>query len=286
MREILATGRYFGSASVLYLKPAFQGNTAISERISGNTSTLDFDYEGAPQFQIGFESKYGPGIELTYWQYDESSNVSTFTSDGVESGTTSVWMRGANQWTRLAANNLGDTLAAIHSLDVESIGVSFFKQVQLPISRINGKFGMQYVSIIHEFQANLTDGSATSLGEVRARSDMRGYGPSIKLEYFRPVGHTKLELLTTFGSSVIFGHQDQFVFNSSAGDQSRIGADEFLTIFDFMAGLQYQKMIAENRNWFVRSGFVFQSWLNGGTAILPQDDFGLRGFVFTIGYNR
>ncbi len=286
MRDILATGRYFGSTSALYLRPAFQGNTAIAHVPSGQTDTFDFDYEVAPQFQVGFESKYGPGIELTYWQYDETSNPSTFTSNGIESGTTSAWMNGANQWSRLTADNVGETLTADHVLDVETLGATFFKEVKLPISRVNGKFGFQYVSITHDMQAILTDGGANPTGSLRARSDMRAYGPQLKLEYFRPVGHTKMEFLTSFGTSVLFGKRDQFVANSANGNLSRIGADEFLTIFDFFAGAQYRQMTAENRCWFARGGFTTQSWLNGGTAILPQDDFGLRGLTFSVGFNR
>ncbi len=286
MREILATGRYFGSASALYLRPAFQGNTAIAHVLSGQTDTFDFDYEVAPQFQVGFESKYGPGIELTYWQYDETSNPSTFTSNGIESGTTSAWMNGANQWSRLTADNVGETLTADHVLDVETLGATFFKEVKLPISRVNGKFGFQYVSITQDMQAILTDGGANPIGSLRARSDMRAYGPQLKLEYFRPIGHTKMEFLASFGTAVLFGKRDQFVVNSTNGNLSRIGADEFLTIFDFFAGAQYRKMTAENRCWFARGGFITQSWLNGGTAILPQDDFGLRGLTFSVGLNR
>ena len=284
--EILATGRYFGSASILYLRPSFQGNTAIAHVPSGQSDTFDFDYEAAPQFQLGFESKYGPGVELTYWQFDETSNPATFTSNGTESGTTSAWMNGANQWSRLTADNAGETLTAEHVLDVESLGATFFKEVKLPISRINGKFGFQYVSITQDMQANLTDGSSNPIGSLRVRSDMRAYGPQLKLEYFRPVGHTKIEFLTSFGTSVLFGKRDQFVVNSANGNLSRIGADEFLTIFDFFAGAQYRKMTAENRHWFVRGGFITQAWLNGGTAILPQDDFGLRGLTMSVGINR
>ena len=175
---------------------------------------------------------------------------------------------------------------ADHVLDVETLGATFFKEVKLPISRVNGKFGFQYVSITQDMQAILTDAGANPTGSLRARSDMRAYGPQLKLEYFRPVGHTKMEFLTSFGTSVLFGKRDQFVANSANGNLSRIGADEFLTIFDFFAGAQYRKMTAENRCWFARGGFTTQSWLNGGTAILPQDDFGLRGLTFSVGVNR
>lgn len=286
MKEILATGRYFGSATLLYLKPAFQGNTAIAEAISGTSTPFDFDFEAAPQFRFGFESEYGPGLEFNYWQYDESSNPASFTSDGVESGTTSIWMHGPSRWSRLTAGNAGETLSAIHSIDVETFSMSFFKEIQFPISRLNGVFGYQYASINHELDANVTDASGTVVDSLRANSDMRGWGPLWMLEYYRPVGHTKFELMTRFGGSTIFGHQDQFVSNSTSGDQSRVGADEFTTIFDFMTGVQYKKFRGENRCVFCRVGYNFQTWLGGGTAILPQDDFGIRGWSFTFGFNR
>lgn len=286
MKEILATGRTFGSVSLLYLKPAFQGNTAIAEAISGTSTPFDFDFEAAPQFRFGFESKYGPGIEFNYFQYDESSNPASFTSDGVESGTTSVWMRGPSRWSRLTAGNAGETLNAIHSIDVETFSMSFFKEIKFPISRLNGIFGYQYASINHDLDANVTDGGGAIVGSLRSNSDMRAWGPLWMLEYYRPVGHTKFELMTRFGGSTMFGHQDQLVSNSISGDQSRVGADEFMTIFDFMTGVQYKKYRGENRCVLCRVGYGFQTWLGGGTAILPQDDFGIRGWSFSFGFNR
>ena len=285
--EILATGRYFGSASMLYLRPSFQGNTAITSQGPGfgESTTFDFDFEVAPQFRFGFESKYGPGLELNYWQYDETSNDATFVSNGVVSGTTSTWMLGPSAWTRLSATNAGDTIVTNHSIDVESFGASFFKEVKLPISRINGIFGFQYVSVAQAMNASLSN-AGIELGTLNSRSDMRAFGPKLGFEYYRPVGHTKLEFITAIGMGVLFGRRDQFVENTVAGDFSRVGADEFITNFDFMTGVQYKKMIAENRAYFARAGFTYQTWIGGGTAVNPQDDFGLSGFSISVGYNR
>lgn len=285
--EILATGRYFGSASVLYLQPSFQTNTAIATLgpTFGESIAFDFDYETAPELRLGFESKYGPGLELVYWQYDESANPVTFRSNGVVSGEVSTWMMGPSRWSRLTASNAGESLEANHSIDVESLGAYFFKEVQLPISRINGMFGFQYVSVAQSLDATLTQG-ATTIGRLNSRSDMRAYGPRFLFEYYRPVGHTKLEFITKFGGSVLFGERDQFVENTLAGDFSRVGADEFLTTTEFYSGLQVKKMVAEKRGFYGRIGFQYQVWHGGGTAVDAQSDFGLRGFAFGVGYNR
>ena len=286
LSEILATGRYFGSATLLYLKTGFQGNTAITETISGINTPFDFDYEAAPQFQFGFESKHGPGFEFNYWQYDEASNPAFFTSDGVESGSTSISLPGSNRFSVLTASNFGETLSAIHAIDVETASISFFKEIQFPVSRLNGKFGYQYASIRHDIDATVTDGGGSVVGVLRGVSDMRGWGPIWRMEYFRPVGHTKLEIVTRFGGSALFGQQDQLVASTTDGELSRLGADEFITMFDFMTGVQYKKYRGENQCILCRVGYNFQTWLGGGTAILPQEDFGLRGWSFTFGFNR
>lgn len=287
LREILATGRYFGSAEVLDWKPSFQSNTAISIEGPGIAQSIpyDFDYDAAPHFRFGFESKYGPGIEFDYWQYDNTSNTGSFSSDGTTSGTSSAWMSGASRWSRLTAGNAGQQLDTTHSLDVESFGISFFKEMKFRISRLNGKFGYRYTSISQSMDSVLVSGGG-AVGSLVNRSDLNAWGPQFSLEYYRPIGHTRLELLTTFGGSAMFGDRNQFVSNTATGEFDRIGADEFVTTLDFLTGVQYKKMTAENRSLYARIGLNYQSWIGGGTAIDPQGDFGLRGFSFGVGYNR
>ena len=286
MKEILATGRYFGSTTLQLLRPSFQSNSAISQSISGISSPFDFDYDAGPQIQIGFESKYGPGVEFNYWQYDQNSDTASFTSDGLENGTTSVWMLGQNRFSRLSTANNGDTLDAVHSFDMQTFSFDFFKELKFPISRLNAKFGYQYASISQNVDAFVADSGGAVTGVLRSNSDMRAWGPQVMFQYFRPVGHTKLELMTQFGGSALFGHRDQFVQNTSNGDRSSFTSRESITVFDFMSGVQYRKTLGENRCVFGRLGYGFQNWLGGGTGIQPEDDFGLRGWSFSFGFNR
>ena len=286
-RETMATGRYFASASALYLKPAFQANTAITTTGMGTgaSTPFDFDYESAPMIRFGFESKPGPGIELNYWRYDETSNVSSFTSSGSVSGEVSTWMLGPSRWSRLSAVNAGESLMAAHTIDVDSIGATFFKEVQLPISRFTGKFGFQWVNATQTMNATLSNGGGT-LGQLNTRSDLRAFGPSCAFEYYRPIGHTRLEIVSSVGGSLLFGHRDQMVQNTLVGDFNQIDADEFLTTADLLMGVQYMKWVAEKRGYYVRLGLTYQTWMGGGTAVDSEGDFGLHGFSFSLGYNR
>ena len=195
-------------------------------------------------------------------------------------------MIGRNVWSRILADDAGETLAAQHSIDIDSATVSFFKELKFPISRVNGNFGFQYVSIAQQLNANVTSAGGGTVETLQSVTDMRAFGPRAIIEYYRPIGHTPLELVTTFGGSVLFGQRDQFVTNSQTGLQNRLGADEFLTIMDFLVAVQYTKTVGENRAWYGRFGFMNQTWIGGGSATFPQGDFGLRGLTFGIGYNR
>ena len=291
--EILATGRYFGSFSTLFLQPSFQQNSVITQFNSSpaaatfaSSESFDFDYETAPRFRVGFESEFGPGLELDYWQFDQGSNVSAFTSDGLNSGQLTSGLFGPSSLTTLTAVNAGDTLSAIHSIDIETFSVTFFKEIKFPISRLNGIFGFQYASVFQELDAELTDAGGNLTGAVRSTSDLRAYGPKLKFEYYRPVGHTKLEFVTAFGGSVLFGERDQIVTNLGAPAVNRFGADEYVLTSDFYGGVQWKKLTAENRGYFVRVGVTHQSWVGGGSAVSSESNFGLRGFAFEVGINR
>ena len=291
--ETLATGRYFGSITTLFLQPGFQQNSVITQFNSSpatatfaSSESFDFDYETAPRLRFGFESNRGPGVELDYWQFDEGSNVSAFTSTGLNSGELSAGLFGPSSLTTLSAVNAGETLSAIHAIDIETFSIMFFKEVKLPIARFNGSFGFQYASVFQSLDAELTDAGGDVLGSIRSTSDFRAYGPKFRFEYYRPIGHTRLEFVTTLGGGALFGERDQIVTNSELPAVNRFGADEFVLTTDFYSGIQWSQETAENRNYFLRLGVVHQSWIGGGTAVSAEDNFGLRGFAFEVGFNR
>ena len=286
--EIIATGRFFGSVEVAYLRPHFLGNTAIS--LDGpefsESIPFEFDSQAAPHLRFGFESKYGPGFEFNYFNINANSENISEPFNGVASVNTIASITGPNRFTQLSANNLGETLNANHSFELETYSVNAFKEIKFPVSRVNGQFGFTYANIAQSLEATVNDGAGGVLESLNSTSDFRGFGPKFGIEYYRPVGHTPLELVTSFHGTGLFGRRDQFVNNTTDLVQRRFGADEFVTVFDFMSGLQYKKTIGENRSWFARLAFVHQSWLGGGTAVDPQGDFGLKGFTFGVGYNR
>ena len=291
--ETLATGRYFGSVGIEYLEAAFQNNSAITQFNStpdmatfASSESFDFDFETAPRLRFGFESKLGPGVEFDYFQYDQNSDVTSFTSNGLNSGQLSSGSFGPSSLTTLQAVNAGETLAATAGIDLETFSVSFFKEIKFPISRLNGMFGFQYTSIFQTFEGQLTDAGGNVIGSLLSTSDLRAYGPKFRLEYYRPIGHTKLEFITKVGGGVLFGNRDQIIVNTGLPAVNRFSANELALTGDFYGGVQFKQNTAENRAYYVRLGVTHQTWIGGGTAVDAQETFGLRGFAFEVGLNR
>lgn len=287
MSEILATGRYFGMAEWQALKPYHIGNHAIAVQsgISSSAISHDFDFEAAHRLRLGFESKYGPGFELQYAQYDHLSDTAGFTSDGLATGTSEVEF-GAGGVTSLGASGAGEQLTSRHDLEIHSLTAMFFKEVKLPISRVNGTFGLRYVSVAQQMLSQRMDGGGNLTGSLLNLQDLRALGPTLGLEYYRPVGHTPLELIGSFGGALLFGNRDQYVSNAGVLDYRSVGDNEFLVQGDFYGGLQYVRNWAEKRSWYARFGVQHQVWLGGGTGTDPGGDFGLRGVSFGMGWNR
>ena len=289
--EILATGRYFGSIEGQLLKPRFNGTSGITilDQSSGTNFTdshvFDFGYDLNPSVRVGFESKYGPGFEFDYREIRSTSDLQSFTSGVATSASLRSALPDVSLSSVISTTAPGQTLSGTQNLEVEEFGFSVFKEVQLPVTRINGMFGFQTIDIDHEVDATVTDGAGAVLQSLSSRSDMRAVGPRVRLEYFRPVGHTRLEFLTRMSGALLFGKRDQFI-TEGVNSFQRVGTDEIVTKFGFLTALQIKQRIGENRSVFGRIGYLNESFNSGGSGFLAQDDFGVRGITFLVGVNR
>lgn len=290
--EILATGRWFGAIEGQFLKPRFNGNSGITilDQSGGFDSTdsqvFDFDSEFIPNLRFGFESKYGPGFEVDYRTLRTASIVQSFTSGASSSGSLNAALPDSSLSSQIATTAAGQTISGAHTFNLKSYGFSVFKEVQLPITRINGVFGFQAAEIDHQVDATVDDGAGTILQSLNTRSNMRAFGPRIRLEYYRPVGHTPFEFITQVGGSLMFGKRDQFIRGPGPDLLQRVGTDEIINTLEFLTALQVKQRIGENRSVYGRLGFMNQTFNSGGSGFLAQDDFGLRGFTFMVGVNR
>ncbi len=286
--EILNKGRYFGAAEVLWMSPRFLGGTALT-RTTGTSVAAEpfhFAYSYSPRFNFGFESEQGPGVEFEYWNFNDRSDIAQMTSDGLTAGQTSVYLLGPERWSRISADAAGETLSVVHELKAQSFDMVFFKEMEFKVSRINGFLGLHYATLTHLLRAQVTDALNAPISELLSQSEFEGFGPTIGIEYLRPVGHTKLEMLGGIKVSTLLGERNQLVQNSATLDFNRFGADELLSGLDGHIGVQYMHHLTEHRTIFARTTFEAQHWIGGGSPIDPTSDFGVYGMTFGVGVNR
>ena len=285
--EILRTGRFFSSANVSFLKPVLQGDVAFD--ISGSAGqfhdNFEYDYNSASQFSLGFESQTGPGVSVNYWEFDGASETASWTSADVSFGQTIINLGGVLGGRQFAAFEFGDTVTVTDALDVQRIEASFFKDIKFKVSRMSGRFGFQWIEINRQTNAFFTDFFGNT-GGWEGADQFQGAGPTFGFDYFRPIGHTKIEFLASGDCGLSFGHRDKVVNDTSGNVFQNVGDDEFLTNLNLFMGAQYVISRGGNRCFYLRSGLDYQAWLGADNTTASNSDFGLHGFSVTLGYNR
>ncbi|MCP4480663.1 MAG: hypothetical protein GY818_21470 [Planctomycetaceae bacterium] len=287
LEEILRTGRYFGSANVSFLKPVLQGDIAYETSGSAGRfqDNFEYDYSTASQFSVGFESQAGPGFSINYWEFDGVSDAASWTSGDVSSGETIVGLGGVLGGRQFTVFDFNDTVTVNDSLDVQSIEASLFKEMKFKVSRMGGRLGFQWVEINRQTNASFTDvGGSTVAWE--GKDQFQGAGPTFGFDYFRPIGHTKIEFHASSDFGLIFGQRDKVVRDNFGAINQNLSDDEFFTNLDLFLGAQYVISRGGNRCFYFRSGLDYQVWLGADNEIASNSDFGLRGFSLTLGYNR
>jgi hypothetical protein len=287
LEEILRTGRYFGSANVSFLKPVLQGDIAYETSGSAGQfqDNFEYDYSTASQFSVGFESQAGPGFSINYWEFDGVSDAASWTSGDVSSGETIVGLGGVLGGRQFTVFDFNDTVTVNDSLDVQSIEASLFKEMKFKVSRMGGRLGFQWVEIDRQTNASFTDvGGGTVAWE--GKDQFQGAGPTFGFDYFRPIGHTKIEFHASSDFGLIFGQRDKVVRDNFGATNQNLSDDEFFTNLNLFLGAQYVISRGGNRCFYLRSGLDYQAWLGADNETASNSDFGLRGFSLTLGYNR
>ncbi len=280
--SILANGHVFGRVDFAFIEPHFQSNNLLHSTV-GQTTTVEptnFSFDVTPRYSIGFETNAGPGVEAGYWQYNEFSDLLQFTSDGTSVASIRVRTGQPAEARELTAGP-GQSLQARHHMTVNSSKFTVFKAFQAPVSRIRGSLGVRYVQIDHELFSERNDGAT-----LFNNSNFQGGGPTFHLDYQRPIGHTPLKLLGGFGLSALFGHHDQSIFESDVLTHVETATDHSLAVIDLHLGVEFNQKFARCNSIFVRGAWESEHWLNGGSAADPDSDFGLHGFVISVGLSR
>ncbi len=288
LAAILNNGFWFAGLDILFVEPIFQSNNVIVDfdSASGVTGAVPASYAFSPAWKghFGFESSAGPGIKLAWLNLNQFSAPASFVATGTASAISQVDYGTAGNSVVLATTSAGDRLQSQQQIKLNSVDVLLYKDHKNPISRVRGNMGLGYVSLKHLLFTDLySAGGVTSLRNV---NDWEGLGPKIGIEYFRPIGHTRLEFQSGLFGSLLFGRRDQVVTEVGRLQFTQIGKTEPLGILDLYLGVQRNFRLSRCRSAFLRTTLDSQYWSNGDSAVETGSDFGFYGFTVAIGITR
>ncbi len=285
----MRNGSWFGGLDILFVEPIFQSNNAFvtTDSATGISSAAHADYNFDPAWKgfFGFESSGGPGLELSWLNYNQFSDTAMFQATGTENGVARIDYGAPGNAIALSTVAAGDRLESRQQIKLNSVDILVFKDQQNPISRVRGSVGIRYVSLKHLLFADLTSSTGATTA-VRNVNDWEGLGPKLGVDYFRPIGHTKLEFQSGLFVSLLFGRRDQVVTEVGSLQFSQIGKIEPMGILEMYLGVQRNFHLSRCRTAFVRTALESQYWIGGESAIESGTDFGFYGLSVGFGIAR
>lgn len=289
-QAVLNNGFWFAGIDFLYLEPLFQENNAFATTSGGNASSeqVDFGFDVSYRGHFGFQTNAGPAFKASFWRLNNFSAINDITIGAGQTAITRIDLGDSdNQLVLGQGAAVGSRLTVQQQMKINSTEVLIFKDQQNPISRVRGNIGLRHISLQQLLFTSLDDPVAGSQ-VVRNFNDYFGAGPKIGIEYFRPIGHTDLELQAGMFGSVLFGRRDQILDLAGATPLrfSQLGKVEAISIFEMHVGVQWNIKISDCQHFFVRSAIESQLWAGSDSALDIGSDFGLYGASFSMGLTR
>lgn len=290
IQAVLNNGFWFGGVDFLYLEPTFQENNAftIVQGTQSSADHVDFGFDVSYKGYFGFETNAGPAFKASFWRLNNYSAINDISIGPGQTVTTRIDLGDSdNQYLLGPGASPGSRLTVQQQMKINSTELMIYKDQKNPVSRVRGNIGLRHISLQQLLFAGLDDPVAGSQ-VVRNFNDYFGAGPKIGIEYFRPIGHTDLELQSGFFGSLLFGRRDQ-IFDAAGTTPWRFeqtGKVETVSIFEMYVGVQWNIQVSKCQHVFVRTALESQLWAGSDTALDIGSDFGLYGMTFGFGITR
>jgi hypothetical protein len=279
---------WYAAGELVWIEPRWKSFDALKV-LSAATGAQQFPYEYdchvSPRVWLGYAGCNGLGARASWWQFDHDAEPIAQTV-------------GPNQaliGLFLGTENLGETVTATQSLDLETVDLEATNCYQLCDSRFLLAFGVRYVKadVLTRQQLANAGGAVTSTFE--AVSSFEGIGPTLALEFTRALACSCLSLHASLRGTVAFGEQEDIAtqrtilgLGGAVTQTASREADDALAIAELQIAVQWT-----DGSWFVRGGWQAQYWDDvasipnsfGGLPLQQntRSDLILQGFAVTLG---
>ena len=262
---------WIGGADILFLKPHWENNTAISVSTfavgaSANTN-LDFDYDFETAYSVwaGYRGGSGFGVRGRYFEFSHGSSLSFTSAPG------QFVLPAAPLNVVVPFGGAGVTYDTASDLELHTVDLEGSQVVSVCGFTIDASAGVRYFKMDQHFDVVASSAAFTAV--VNSGHDFEGIGPVLALEVRREVADTGLSLFGTARGAVLFGDAEQV-----AHEEARNGAGALLATIDaensrwdvipvaeMEVGAEYASWVGSAR-WIVRASLVGQVYSGAGNA--------------------
>lgn len=282
---------FYGGAEVvfakIYQKESFRAAVADVATGTQNLLPYEFDYNATPRVWIGYTDPCGTGVRGRYWQLDEDQGPENFVADG-------RYFPSAQQVTlilpaAIATTAPGQVLTVSSGIELETIDVEGTFRFNGWGNRFLASAGLQYAKI-DQYYRSAIPANQQILNWDRS---LEGFGPTMGIEFARPVGCHGFEFFGSARGAMIFAEKNltRLAVNAvpmNSGpplpNTTYNDADELLVTGQMQLGVQWTRPLCRGGELFVRGTYEGQIWTDAGGNALGY--LGVEGFGLSVGVSK
>lgn len=219
---------------------------------------FDNGLEGGVRFVIAKENCDGFGVRFRYFDFDNDVGY-----DGIWDGGTPIVID-------------GESFVDVHAIDIEATQRGTFRSWDLQVSG-----GLRQGSVEIGQEGGLFPGVGTFYA-LRSGVEFDGVGPTFAVGADRRLGGSNLSLVGRARTSLLFGDIDVLPTFGGGSQVAFSIVDEFVQVWEFQFGLNYEKRISRGREILVGVFWEAQRWDSDSNAL---GDLALHGLSIQSGIN-
>jgi len=257
--------RVLGGVGVYFVKPFFENNPAISffRQGTGPVTRNDIRHNivAAPQAWIGVMNDDGLGVRGRYW-YLRAGTDQTFQITA-PSGPPLTVVSALPMGAGLIQNNPQE-FAVTSKLELQVADIEVIQEMKFCNWNFLLAGGASRVDISQNYNAYATSASGVGLRPVFSDHRFIGYGPTIALEFRRPIADTCWNLYGSARSRLLYGNSKHLAYG---GDQlnglAKANQESLVSVQDLELGVEYACDFGHGR-FFSQLAMVGQEWFGAG----------------------
>jgi hypothetical protein len=281
---------FYAGFEATFVKPRFSDNSAFTLMEADGASfesftdtQFNYDLEFTPRVFIGWQQSSNLGLRATWWQFDHSAANASASPPANGFGSIDPPSFGTID---LSTNIPTDAYAAASNLNAYTIDIEATKQSSFCGWDLGVGCGIRYANAEQSYNAQLRDANNGLRGQIDFQHSLEGFGPTISLDAYRPIGY-QFSIFCKARGSILFGDGESQLIAGEDLDLTTplntthsTSRDDLLSIGEIQLGSRWQGRKVRGRSYrpFCSIAMEGQIWNGAGTATSEDGTLGFFGF--------